>query len=84
MCTLSSRGLGITEGDEWTRLGRLNLVASSCLQIYVLSLLQTSVFRGYYTFIPKADLIKANFFARPIFPFKNCVQTKWPKNQHKS
>jgi hypothetical protein len=30
------------------------------------------------------DLLKTNFFARPIFPFKSFAQTKWPKNQHKN
>ena len=34
-------------------------------------------------FLP-TDLLKANFFARPIFPFKSFAQTKWPKNQHKN
>ena len=31
----------------------------------------------------EADLLKANFFARPIFPFKSFALTKCPKNQHK-
>ena len=31
-----------------------------------------------------ADLLKANFFAQPIFLFKSFAQTKWPKNHHKN
>ena len=32
----------------------------------------------------ESDLLKAKFFARPIFLFKSYAQTKWPKNQHKN
>ena len=38
----------------------------------------------FLTHTVHADLLKANFFARPIFPFKSFAQTKWPKNQHKN